>query len=338
MEKYDYFVGIDISKGSLDFCARDFSGIRARFSVANSRQGLAGAQSLLRGLPGFIAGRALFCMEHTGIYSAIALRFLHLRGAGVWLESAAAIRNGGGAIQRGKSDRMDAARIAEYAFVFRHRVRLWEPPREVLGLLADLMAERSRLLKVVHMLGVPLGETRRFRPGRHAALAACCRRTARAAKEELSGINRRIREAIRADERLKSLFARAVSVPGVGFVTAVAMIVSTNEFRSITDPRKFACHAGCAPFEHSSGTSLRAGPRVSHRADKSLKALLNCGATSAVRFPGELKDYFDRKLAQGKNRWLVLNNVRNKMIHRVFAAVRDGRPYQKNVPQPLTSP
>lgn len=62
-------------------------------------------------------------------------------------------------------------------------------------------------------------------------------------------------------------------------------------------------------------------------ADKALKSILHMAALAAIGEPGELKDYFDRKVEQGKNKMSVINAVRNKLIHCIFACVRDKRPY-----------
>ena len=110
---------------------------------------------------------------------------------------------------------------------------------------------------------------------------------------------------------------------------ATTLLILTNEFKSINDPRKMACHCGVAPFTFSSGKSIRGRTKVSHRAHKPMKALLNLAARSAVSSPGELRDYYERKVAEGKNKMLALNAIRNKIIHRVFACVRDGRKYEK---------
>lgn len=90
-----------------------------------------------------------------------------------------------------------------------------------------------------------------------------------------------------------------------------------------------ACHCGVAPFPYQSGKSIMGRTKVSHRAHKPIKALLNLSARSSVSSPGELQDYYQRKVAAGKNKMLVLNAIRNKLIHRVFACVRDGRKYKE---------
>ena len=84
------------------------------------------------------------------------------------------------------------------------------------------------------------------------------------------------------------------------------------------------------PFEHSSGKSVRGKSRVSHFAHKDLKTLLHMCAVGCISRKGELRDYYERKLAQGKNKMSVLNAIRNKIVHRIFAVVRDNTMYQKN--------
>ena len=61
-----------------------------------------------------------------------------------------------------------------------------------------------------------------------------------------------------------------------------------------------------------------------------LKKLLHLCAMSAIQNDPEMKAYFERKVAEGKNKMSVINAVRNKLIHRVFAIIRDERNYENN--------
>lgn len=45
-------------------------------------------------------------------------------------------------------------------------------------------------------------------------------------------------------------------------------------------------------------------------------------AMSSVKVKGELKEYYIRKVAEGKNKMLVLNNLRNKLVERMFAVIK----------------
>lgn len=115
----------------------------------------------------------------------------------------------------------------------------------------------------------------------------------------------------------------------MGKVTSWYMITTTNEFKSHRDPRKYACYSGVVPFDHSSGTSIYQRPRVSHMANKKVKQVLHMSALSATIMKGELNDYYQRKVKEGKNKMLVLNNIRNKLIHRIFKCVQENRKYDK---------
>ena len=108
-------------------------------------------------------------------------------------------------------------------------------------------------------------------------------------------------------------------MPGIGPATTTEVVIATNELRTITDPNKMACHAGVAPFNYQSGSSVRGRPGVSqHRTDgparKRLKSLFHLATMSSIRAKGELQDYYQPvrrcgKVKEGKNKMLVLNAV-----------------------------
>ena len=52
---------------------------------------------------------------------------------------------------------------------------------------------------------------------------------------------------------------------------------------------------------------------------------------SAIRLDNDLAIYFKRKVAQGKNKMSVLNAVRNKIIHIVFALIKNQNLYQNRL-------
>ncbi|OAV66210.1 Transposase IS116/IS110/IS902 family protein [Bacteroidales bacterium Barb6XT] len=144
-------------------------------------------------------------------------------------------------------------------------------------------------------------------------------------------VEKEIGEVIESDETLYEQHKRLCTAEGIGDKTAVKMIVVTKGFTDFTDARKFCCHAGVAPFSYSSGSSIRSRNRVSQRADKSIKALLHMAAlVVATRCRGELHEYYERKVAEGKNKMSVLNAVRAKLVHRMFAVIRNNQDYQKN--------
>jgi transposase len=142
-------------------------------------------------------------------------------------------------------------------------------------------------------------------------------------------VDKQIERLIKEDENLTRLFTVITSVNGVGTQTAVQVIIRTNEFKNISDPKKFACYSGVAPFAKESGL-FKGKAKVSHMANKKVKTLLTLCALVAIGCNEDLKAYYERKVDQGKNKMSVINAVRNKLIHRIFACVNQNRRYENS--------
>ena len=121
---------------------------------------------------------------------------------------------------------------------------------------------------------------------------------------------------------MQKQYEAITSVPGVGMVTALQLMVHTHHFKRFTSAKKLACYAGVAPFPHQSGSSVRGRDKVHPMANKTLKTALHMCALSVIRFKGEMRAYFDRKIKEGKNKMSILNAIGNKLLQ---ACVRDGK-------------
>ena len=325
--KITNFIGIDVSKKTLDIALVNDGKVIKVTKVQNNKEGV---KAMIKKFNVDITN-SLFCMEHTGIYCNILLDYLSNKQAEIWLESAVQIQRSQG-ITRGKNDKIDAQRIALYASKNHENARLWKPSREILVNLKHLQETRERLIRAIQQIEQPLNEGKTFiKQCYQKSMEKACRASLRTLKNDLKGIEQTMLDLITADENLKNLYDIVTSVDGIGKVTATQIIITTNEFEDFTEAKKYACYAGVAPFEHTSGTSVRGKTRVSHLANKDIKRLLHMAALSVIRKPGELHDYYLRKVDEGKNKMSVINAVRNKIILRVFACVRDNRMYEKKV-------
>jgi transposase len=326
---YKFFIGIDVSKNTLDLAVFEGKELQLQLQISNGIQDLKGFWKQLKALPGFSLNKAIFCMEHTGIYNENVLNFLHSKGADICLEASVHIKLSGG-LQRGKNDKIDAVRIAWYAFKNKDSLTLWQPKREVVRQLKYLSALRSRLIKAKKQLSVAIKETVPFKKGVAGEMKKLCSHSLRSLDHDINEVDDRIKQVIVSDQDLQRLFSIITSVEGIGKVTATQIVITTNEFKDISEPSKFACYAGIAPFEHSSGTSFRAKPRVSPKANKTMKCLLHMAAMTAILYNNDLKAYYQRKLEEKKNKMSIINAVRNKLIWRVFACVKKDKLYEKN--------
>ena len=324
---YKYFMGIDMAKSSFHCCIYQQHNKMASWQVDNNKQGLRKLEELLKDLKITNKDQALFCLEHTGIYNQNLLEWIVKKGYHLWLESPLAIKKSLG-IQRGKSDPVDAQRIAQYAARFADQAQLWQPAREVIEELKGLVRVRERLLEAKNKLKTPLQESSMFLPAaKQKRLVSRCAGSLKHLERDIAQIEQEIQGLVASDEQLDQLYSVVQSVEGVGRIRALELIIVSNELEGIKTAKSCACYAGVAPFEYSSGSSIGGRSSVSPLANKGLKSLLHMGALSSVRLCGDLGKYYEGKVGEGKAKMLVLNALRNKLLQRVYACVRDMRLY-----------
>jgi len=328
--EFEFFIGSDVSKNELDFAVRKGKQLLFHIEIANEPAAINAFLKELSKLPGFSLGKAVFCMEHTGIYNNHLLVCLHKKKANICLEAASHIKKSLGNI-RGKNDKVDSMRIAEYAYDKREKLRMWAPKREIVQQLSHLAATRSRLIKVKKILATPLKEASPFVNKSIAKQnLKVCNGTLKAIEADLKKAEKEIDKIISLDPELNRLFNLITSVCSIGGVIATQVLISTNEFKDIDNGKQFACMGGMAPFTEESGIFKGKG-RVSHMANKKIKTLFHMAALVAIQYDPELKLFFERKVNQDKkNKMSVLNAVRNKLILRIFACVSQNRRYEKN--------
>lgn len=272
----------------------------------------------------------MIVMEHTGLYGYLFEQFLHSLKISFCKISAREILRSSGLV-RGKTDKVDAARIALYGKQFYDKLRPIEHVSEHVNQLRFLHATRDRLVKQKASLLCSMEEYKNIGLKAANPVMRSQSRILKALEKEIERLNDAIEKTVSADEEVKKNITLLKSVIGVGDVVAVATVIKTENFKKFNNARKFSCFCGTAPFEHRSGTSIRGKTRVSHLADKSMKSLLDLAAKSAIMHDPELKAFYQRKTQEGKPKMSTINVVRNKIIYRMFAVIKRGTPYQKIV-------
>jgi len=328
---WEYIVGIDISKKTFDIAvgANAAHAIVTKACFANS---MAGYDKLTQWLKSqnLSYSKALICLENTGVYHRLLVQFLQSKKAFVWVETPVQIKWSGG-IQRGKSDVIDGERIMSYAYRNQDKAKAYEPKDNSLQQVADYLSLRERLQDCIQTLKQPVKELKSVGLAKESnALEKACSKSIKSLKKELKELDGKILRVIKKDEDLNQKYELATSVKCVGFVAASYLLVYTHGFTRFKSAKQIAAYAGIAPFEYSSGTSIRGRTKVHPMANKTLKTVLHMCAVSSVRHNPELRNYFARKVGQGKNKMLVLNAVRNKIVGRVFSCVKNQRMYTEN--------
>ena len=320
-------IGIDVSKLHLDLALLDQDGkVLQEAHISNKATCL---RTLLRSwIKGQCSGgRTLVCLEPTGPYSFEAIKTMLAIGVPVWLAHPADIKNSLGMI-RGKSDQVDARRIAQYALRFGDKARFLDETFLHLQELKDLLAARDQFVRERAKYRMQQGDQLKAMQGRaKACFKHCTNAVIAALSRSLAKVEKQIRDFLVNDQQLSAKCDLAMSVTGVGPVLANELLVVTRGFTRFTDRRQLVCYAGLAPYDFSSGTSIRGRTGVSAKANKHLKSLFHMASMAAVRVPGDLQNYYHRKLQQGKPPMSALNAVRAKIVHHLWAVLQSGLPY-----------
>lgn len=324
---YSLTVGIDVSKLKLDvWLMRNSEDLKQEhWIVPNNEKGIKEILQRISKLE-ISASECLFCFEDTGVYGMPLCYCLSKAGVDYWMVNALEIKRSKG-LTRGKNDKNDAKDIAFYASIHTHKMTLSLLPEAEIAELKVLITERDKLVKTIGIMD-KTKELEGFMPKEIIRqVLRLNKQTVKQLQQQLKAVDKLVKEVIQKNERIKSQMALAQSVPGIGPQTALYLIVTTKCFVTFANWRQLACYAGIAPFEHSSGTSIKGRTKVSHLADKKMKSLLQMGVLTAIRYDAEIKKYYNKKKKEGKPPMLVMNNIRNKIVARVFAVINRGTPF-----------
>ena len=322
--KIPHIIGADLSKKNIDFAIHQ---IKSHLKIENNYSGF---QDLIRWFnsQSIDVSKVMIVMEHTGLYSYQFEQFLHHHQISFTKISGLAIKRSMGLV-RGKSDKQDAVRIAQYGFEKADRLTPDKPISDKLQRLQILYSTRERLVRTRAALIIAVKETQQaFCLKKADVIIATQLKVIKTQDQQIKKIDGEIQTIIEEEKTVKNNYHLLQSIKGVGKILALAAIIKTRNFTRFTNARKFACFCGTAPFENSSGTSIRKKTRVSHLADKRMKTLLDLAAKSAIQHDKELREYYLKRVANGKSKMSTINVVRNKILYRMFAIIKRQTPYQ----------
>ncbi len=329
-------IGIDVSKKVLDFYILE---LHFHATVTNDLSGYTELVERCREKLVCRKCELFYCFENTGRYSRLLSVYLHRKKIRYAMVPALDIKQSKG-IARGKTDRKDARTIALYAWRKRDELEPTKLHSAAVSQLRQLLSLRDKLVRHRTAYKNAIKDLKDcFIRGETKFLRQTQVRMIGQYDTEISNVEKQIENIIHTNADWSMNYLLIQSVRGVGPVMAKYIIVFTENFTRFTDPKKFACFSGIAPFEYSSGSSVKGKTRIHPIANKHLKSLLNIAAMGAIRLEGEYRDYYLRRVQEGKNKMSVLNIIRNKLVHRVFAVVRRQTPYvdMTRVPEPIES-
>jgi transposase len=324
-------VGIDISKEKCNLCYRKGLEIVLEEECTNEVKVLKRVFKAAFKTLGVAVSEVLVCAEYTGRYIyplTVACQELDVF---LWMDDPTRIKNSFGII-RGKNDAIDAARIAEYAYRYDDKAVRYVIAEDTIVSMKNLLSDREFLLIDKKRYQSQLTDQKKYMaPGDFKHKSSRWKKVIKTIDEQIKSIDSEIENLIAADPVLARQKELLTSIDGVGDRIAINMIAITGGFTRFKDARHFCSFAGLTPYKYESGSSVRSKAKISKRANQTMKALLHLSAVNvATRMKeGEYKDYYERKIKEGKHVMCVLNVIRAKLVHRMFSVIRRNQPYTR---------
>jgi transposase len=317
-------IGIDVSKLTLDVFIHS---LKHHYVVSNNPVGFVRLlQVIWKKLPDRKED-LFFCFEDTGKYSLPLCIFLNGEKLRFAMVSALDIKRSMGMV-RGKSDKKDASTIALYAWRKRDEVKPTVFPAGSIVQIKQLLALRNKLVRHMKAYKAGMHDVHDyFKEGDSKFYLDVNKRVIKSLTLEIAETEKEIESIIKSDPEVQKNYKILKSIPGIGKIIAFYLIAYTHNFTKFENARKFCCYCGIAPFENSSGTSLKGPTKVNHMANKMIKSLLTMGAMVAIRTNPEFKTYYSNRIEKGHSKMSTLNIIRNKMVFRAFSVVKRGSSY-----------
>jgi transposase len=139
----------------------------------------------------------------------------------------------------------------------------------------------------------------------------------------IGALERQIKAAVRADEAA----CRIMQIPGVGPITASAVVAAVADMRQFRSGRGFAAWLGLTPRQNNSGTKRRAG-RISKQGDGTLRSLLVLGATARLRYRNRINDPWLSRLLMRRPVKVAAVALAAKTARIIWALLAKGEDYR----------
>lgn len=328
MSKDRFCVGIDVGKDELVVAIE--RGIPRVFGTSTSE---------IKRLADWIMGHAgerdiHIGMEATGVYSrGVASHLSRHEEFTVSVVNPAQIKAFGRAmLTRTKTDQVDARVIRE--FIRSQSPDAWKPPRVELQQLYALVAQADALREEIQQWK----NRQHAQEHDHTTPKAITRSTGtiiRSLKHELERLDHAVENLCETNDTLAGDMKLLTSICGIAQRSASQILAYGGNNLTARNRRQLDAHAGLAPADRLSGTSVRGKSHLAKQGNAKLRRALYMPTLVAVQFNPILKNFYQRLIDNGKPKKVALTACMRKMLNIIRAILNNKTPFNPQY-YPLT--
>jgi len=288
-------VGVDVGKACLDITIHEKN---LHWQEDNTAEGI---KRILKRLSHYQVERLV--MEATGRYEFDLAQAAYEKGLPVCIAKPLSVRRYAGAVdQLAKTDKIDAAIIAEYAAIVKPRVT----PKKSKNLIAikNLVVRRRQLVNLrtqeMNRLKI-MGKT----------LEVSCRRMIRALNAEIERMEKRLAIHVEQQAEWTEKQILLTSAPGVGNTLCYTLLADLPELGCLNN-REISALVGVAPMNRDSGRMR--GKRRVQGGRAAIRSVLYMATLSALQCNPVIKAFYRKLIAQGKHSKVAITACMRKFI------------------------
>jgi transposase len=335
-------VGIDVSYKKFD----------ARFGTIDTQQqntlspsksfnnSPAGFKLFLRWLKKLIVSHdipLIFVMEATGVYYEHLAHFLLQHGYQVAVILPNKIRNYAKSLEsKSKTDPIDAATITRFGL--ERQLKLWTPPSDTLKTLRDLCREyhclKTNTTEIKNQLHALKSS---FKP--HQQSFKRKSQLLKFLQKQIALIKNDLRDLVKTDATLAQRLKKIATTKGLGDITILTVLAETRCFEFVTKQKQLTSYAGFDIVFNDSGIK-KGKTSISKKGNKFIRKALFMPALSACRANPEMKQFYQRLVAKGKNKKLAIIAVARKLLLLIYTLWKTNSPYipdYKSIPRDVAN-
>lgn len=328
MEKIILYVGIDVSKHTLD-CALTLDGetLMARRQVANTPGGYDQLRTWVqRYLQRVHALTVHYCLEATGIYSeGVAQCLVKQENARVSIMNPMQVKAfGKSLLLRTKTDKVDAELLARYAAQVH--------PATTVQLPEELKILRTLVRHLEYLLQRQRQEQGHLESATYPVVRRSIQKSITHYARQIKQVQRQIADHLDQHPQLRNQVDLLQTITGIGQQTAQRLLCELHPAKQQgrRSTKAQVAHAGLAPREKQSGTSIRGKPCICRVGNTRLRAGLYFPTMVAMRYNPVIRSFYQRLIDQGKPPMVALVAAMRKLLVIAIGVLNNQVPFDPN--------
>ena len=317
------YSGIDVSKDKLDIAlTKDGINIISTATFQNSLLGFQRLSSWIKKRSKDFAS-IHFCIEATGIYHEEIAEYLQEQENTIVsvINPFQAKSFANSRLLRTKTDRVDAALLSCYCAISK--------PRETVKTSAEI----KTLRKLVRYLNTLIEERAKQKTRLHSVknedVANVVKATIKFYSQSISQMELKIKEHIKKFSKLNHQVKLLKSIKGIADRTSWQILAELHAGNTICAKAQVA-HAGLAPRQFQSGSSMNGKPRICKTGNHRLRKALYMPAMSALRHNRQLSEFYHRLISKGELKMVALVAVMRKLLVIAIGILNNNMPFDEN--------